>query len=246
MLFDRPAGTSHRDSGVVSAAPLSPWRGRRCACYPGGMRLLGPGLLSLAFALAAPTARAATPVTTGMTDGDDTGPAWWVTIVEPQDDAVIPGDPDAEVEVVLEFEAFDSKNVRFWADDGPNQTCEGQTSPCKLQVVLGPGPHTLNAVTHPDWHSIQVTVVGATDTTDTTAAPTTGEGTSTSADTSEPATDGEQPGGSSSTSDGAASASGGGGDGGDKGCACATGRGAPDLLGLAVFALLVPWRRRRR
>ena len=185
--------------------------------------ILGSSLL-----LAAGSASAAQPVTTGDTELPD----FSVVIVSPADGAVFDGTPEATIEVSIEIEYFNPVHVNLLINNADSVTCPAEP-PCTLEVTLPPGIHELWAVgddeSFRDTHTIKVEVKDTT-----TESPTSGSDTDTG---SEPvATDTDSDTGASDGADG---------DGGEKGCACSAGAGAPDLLGLALFALVLPWRRRR-
>ncbi|MBZ5711080.1 MYXO-CTERM sorting domain-containing protein [Nannocystis pusilla] len=156
--------------------------------------------------------------------------------------------------------------------DGPWTTvkedvCPAGPSPCTIQLTLSPDTYMLYAwaegpggATESDVIGIEVVDAAATDTdageTESSDGATEGPGGATEGETeSGGATDtaptssatGEQPGGDSSGSTtGEAPDSSGDPLEGDKGCGCTAGATGPDILGLALAALLVPWRRRRR
>lgn len=192
--------------------------------------------LSLTLLLVADTAAAAVPVTTGETDSGGP-PLVSVVIVDPLDGATLAGTPDAVVPVIVEFAGLEGPYVGLRADDVAVGTCADQSSPCTLEVSLAPGTHTLIATAQafadePPIESDPVTVeVVEGEATGTGGAPTSGDS-------------GDASGSSGSTGTGATSGPVDDPDG-DKGCACSTRSGAPDLLGLALAVLLAPWRRRR-
>lgn len=226
---------------------------------------------SALFCLVAAPASAAQPVTTGETD---TLPNYTVVIVSPEDGAVLDGTPNAVVPVSIEIEMFWLDDVRLRVDGAYVGTCpnpdgfdtDGTGLPCTIEATLTPGVHKLEAFgeTAPfiDWHEITVEVkdIGsattegptssATDTdatTDATTSDTTSDTTSATTDTTSATTDATTDATTSdTTSTTDAADSGSGGDSGDKGCVCSAGSGGPDLLGLALLGLLVPWRRRPR
>jgi len=199
--------------------------------------ILGSSALVL---LAAASASAAQPVTTGDTELPD----FSVVIVSPEDGAVFEGSPDAVVPVTIEFEFFGHAEVELLIDNAASAGTCPEEPPCTIEVTLPPGVHELWAIGDnvglQDSHKITVEVkdTGADTESPTSSASDTDTGSEPDTDTgSEPApTDTDT---TDSASDGAD------GDGGEKGCVCSAGSGAPDLLGLALFALVAPWRRRR-
>lgn len=199
------------------------------------------------FALvSAGPAHASIPVTTGETDSGE--PVFSVVIVEPLTGAMFVGTPNATVPVAIEYEGFAGSSVHLDVDGKGAGSCPND-GPCTLDIDLAPGMHTLVAI------GDEITIITSdpvvievvelanptSDGSESATSDPTGDPTSTSGDTdattatTDDTTDG--------TSDGAATS--GGDSGGDKGCGCTTGTGVPDLLGLAAFALLAPWRRRR-
>jgi len=229
------------------------------------MRSLILGSSALVLLLAAP-ASAAQPVTTSETDSEL--PEGSVTIVAPQDGAVIEGSPDAVVPVTIEYENFAGSSVTLSADGKHVGTCpqaapQDPIPPCTFEVTLAPGLHQLEALGEDlffDQHMITIEVVDigaetegpATDSdtgsTDTAATdPTGGETESDTAATSPTSGATESATGETGGTDGTDGTDGAGGGSGEKeGCGCSASPGAPDLLGLALFALVAPWRRRRR
>ncbi len=157
--------------------------------------------------------------------------------------------------------------------DGPWTTvkedmCPAGPPPCALQLTLSPDTYMLRAwaegpggATESDVIIIEVVDAAATDTdagaTESSGSETAGEtagetesgGSAGETDTAPTSSaTGEQPGDDSSggTTVEAPETEGDPLEGGDKGCGCTAGASGPDLLGLALAALLVPWRRRRR
>ena len=204
------------------------------------------------FALvSAGPAHASIPVTTGETDSGE--PVFSVIIVEPLTGTVFDGTPNATVPVAIEYEGFAGSSVHLDVDGKGAGSCPND-GPCTLDIDLAPGMHTLVAIgdeiTIIESDPVVIEVVElANPTSDgsesATSDPTdsaTGGG-SDSSTGEPPSTSGDTDATTGDTSDGAATS--GGDSGGDKGCGCTTGTGVPDLLGLAAFALLAPWRRRR-
>lgn len=223
------------------------------------LRTFAPALLAT-FTLAG-SAAAELPVTTSDTDSGL--PSEFVVIVEPTDGAVVPGTPDAVVQVVIEYQVYLSVPPYLRLDDNPVPVgdCLAQESPCTLEVTIPPGLHTLSAQIDVDQHTISIEVQASDDTTggDTgTSSSSSGDGTdsgdgssgdgpttsgtSTSGDTGEPGTSGDT---DTSNTGSTGNATSGGESDGDKGCACSS-RGAPDVLSLGLVALALPWLRRRR
>jgi MYXO-CTERM domain-containing protein len=202
----------------------------------------------------------------------DTGEPSLITIVEPANTDVFTGTPAAKVPVVIEFETGDGADVLLTTQirqggDGPWTTvkedqCPAGPSPCQLELLLEADRYLLRANLEGPGGSIGSDIViidvveaEATDTDASgSAGETAGETTETGGETGTAPTSsatgdstGETPGGAttSETTDDP-SASGGDPADGEKGCACTTGATGPDILGLALAALLVPWRRRQR
>lgn len=202
--------------------------------------------LLTALLLTAPAAAAVElPVTTSETDSGL--PSEYVVIVDPDDGAVLQGNPDAVVQVVLEYEVHLADPPTLRLDDSEEiGTCHNMPSPCTLEATIPPGVHTLTASIGVDDHTVTVEVQPVNETTggetDTGSSSSEGNPTSSGA-TGDPGTSGSSgsTGSGSSGSDGAATS---GDGGGDKGCACST-DSAPDVLALALAALALPWRRRR-
>jgi MYXO-CTERM domain-containing protein len=157
--------------------------------------------------------------------------------------------------------------------DGPWTTvkedmCPAGLPPCTIPLTLSPDTYMLRAwaegpggATEFDVVIIEVVDAAATDTdageTESSGSETAGEtagetesgGSAGETDTSPTSSaTGEQPGDDSSggTTVEAPETEGDPLEDGDKGCGCSTGATGPDILGLALAALLVPWRRRRR
>lgn len=184
------------------------------------------------------SASAAQVVTTSETDSGDP-PSGTVTFVEPADNAVFPGTPDATVSVIVEFSGAVS-NVDLDIDGEKTVSCPNENATqCAVDVTLAPGKHTIGAT---GTDTIGLPVAGA-------SAAINVEVTAETATTGGPATDGSTgaPDGSTGASDGSS----GGNDNDtvndpapDKGCDCTThSRPAP---GLALLLGLVALGRRRR
>ncbi|MCY1061296.1 MYXO-CTERM sorting domain-containing protein [Nannocystis sp. SCPEA4] len=228
------------------------------------MRSLILGCSSALLFLVAAPASAAQPVTTGETDSGI--PEASLVIVAPADGAVLDGSPDASVEVTIEYEVFFGSQVSLVVDDQAPVLCsDNDTFTCTLEVTLAPGLHTLRAEgdsgQFQDSHQISIEVkdVGAETEGPATDSETGESATDTAAEsesegeseTANPTTGPTDPTGTTSGGDTDAGSDGddtdGGGSSGDKeGCGCNATPGAPDLLGLALLALVGPWRRRRR
>ncbi|PCC71440.1 MYXO-CTERM domain-containing protein [Nannocystis exedens] len=217
------------------------------------MRSLIFGCSSALLLLAAAPASAAELVTTSDTDFEFAS----VVIVSPEDGAVLEGSPDAVVPVTIEHEGFNPLAVSLWVDDEKLADCP-EAPPCTIEATLSPGIHKLkavgdDAVAQFDSHEITIEVKeagNATEGPDTetgadteTGSPTTGVEPAT--DTDATAGDTDATAGDTDPTDGGESDGSGSGSGDKEGCGCKAVPGAPDLLGLAMFALFAPWRRRR-
>ncbi|MBZ5707995.1 MYXO-CTERM sorting domain-containing protein [Nannocystis pusilla] len=224
------------------------------------MRSLILGSTALLCLVAAPVS-AAQPVTTGESDSDI--PVASLAIVTPETGAVIDGSPDAVVPVTIEFEIFLGSQVSLVVDDQAPVLCsDDDTFTCTLEVTLAPGLHSLRAEgdsgQFQDSHEISIEVkdIGAetegpaTDSeTGESPTETAGDSEGDSEGDTDPTTGPVDPSGATGADpDGSTDGdTDGGGSSGDKeGCGCNAAPGAPDLLGLALLALVGPWRRRRR
>lgn len=189
--------------------------------------------------LAAAPASAAEFVTTSDTDFEPPS----VVIVSPADGSSFDGTPDAVVPVTIEHQGYSAPNdVSLWIDEAEVGACP-EAPPCTFEATLAPGTHVLKAVGNDviagtDVHEITIEVKATSAETesgsDTDTDPT-GQPTGTGADTDATDTDATD----------TESDSSGSGDGDKQGCGCNAGPGATDVLGLALFALFAPWRRRR-
>lgn len=184
------------------------------------------------------SASAAQVVTTSETDSGDP-PTGTVTFIEPADNSVFPGTPDATVNVIVEFSGAVA-NVDLNIDGEKTVNCPNENATqCAVDITLAPGKHTIDAT---GTDTIGLAVSGA-------FAAITVEVTAETATTGGPSTDGSTgaPDGSTGASDGSS----GGNDSDtvndpapDKGCDCdANNRPAP---GLALLLGLVALGRRRR
>ena len=155
----------------------------------------------------------------------DTGgePSGTVTFVEPADNSVILGTPDAMVKVVVEFSGAVA-NVDLTIDGGQPVNCpNANASQCVADVMLSPGQHT---ITGTGTDTIGLAVLGAN-------AAISVEVTAEAATTGGASTDGST-GDSSGEPDP------------DKGCNCdANGHPAPGLALVAGLAVLARRRRTR-
>ncbi|MDC0718291.1 hypothetical protein [Nannocystis bainbridge] len=230
------------------------------------MASLGSRISVLLLALLGFTAPAAAsiPVTTGESDSDtfpETSgePPQLITIVQPTSGDVFSGTPDATIQLIIEFETLDGADIKLDAraregGDGPWTTvredaCPAGPSPCMLEISLPPALYMLYAIgegpggaSEIDVISVEVVEAAATDTDTTDGATGETEAAPTGSSTDDP-TGADSTG--STTGDGA-SASGGDSADGEKGCACNSGTGGPDLLGLTLALLFIPRLRRRR
>lgn len=194
-----------------------------------------PLICALTLLSSTSAAAAQAVVTTSETDTDGL-PTGTVTFVEPTDGAIIPGSPDATVQVIVEFSGAVA-NVALNVDGEQSVDCPNENATqCTAEVTLTPGDHTISA-TGTDIIGLGVSGAFAEISVTVTAE---------TATTGGPTTDGSTgaPDGSSGGSDGSSGDSDTGGGTPDKGCDCdANDRPAPAL---ALLLGLVALGRRRK
>jgi MYXO-CTERM domain-containing protein len=211
---------------------------------------------SSALLLLAAPASAAELVTTSDTDFEPPS----VVIVSPADGAVFDGTPDAVIAFTIEHEGWTSPlDVSLKIDDVEIAACP-EAPPCTIEATVAPGIHKVTAlgddgVVFVDMHEIMIEVKetgsateGSATEGDTETGPDTETGSPTEATGSptsgaEPGSDTDATAGDTDPTEGESDGSSNSGD--KEGCGCSADPGASDLLGLALFALFAPWRRRR-